>query len=93
MRKITQIVVGAFLSGKAISHGNTCTDGKSLFLHGNKIAEFKEDGQLYATLAGWNTNTTRERLNALPGARFHQKNFAPYFHDKLIDSKEWIKLS
>lgn len=92
MRKVTTQTVSAFLAGKKLTQGNTSTDGQALFLHGNKIAEKREDG-IYATLAGWNTPTTRERLNALPGARFNQKDFAPYFNGKLISATEWVKLA
>ena len=38
----------------------------SLYLHGNLIANFNQIQKgLYFTLAGWNTPTTRERLNGL----------------------------
>ena len=37
-----------------------------LYLHGNLIANFNQIQKgLYFTLAGWNTPTTRERLNGL----------------------------
>jgi hypothetical protein len=65
MRQITQEVVNAFLNKTPYNKSNSSTDGKSLFLFGNKIAEHRKDG-IYISNAGWPTNTTRERLNAIP---------------------------
>jgi hypothetical protein len=49
-------------------------------LHGNKIAEKVTESRIRVTLAGWNTPTTRERVNGILetfgiNARFSQKNF------------------
>ena len=93
MRKVTQEIAKAFLKGSRKSIGNTMTDGKAVFLHGNKIAERRETG-LHLTLAGWNTSTTRERLNGIAqilniNASYNQKDFEPYLNGKLIDSEEW----
>jgi hypothetical protein len=64
MRKITKTVCGAFINGTPKSMRNTSTDGVSLFLHGNKIAE-KRNGEIWVTLAGWPTVTTRDRINGV----------------------------
>lgn len=94
MRKVTQEIAEAFLRGSKKSIGNTMTDGNAVFLHGNKIAERRETG-LHLTLAGWNTSTTRERLNGIAqilniSARYNQRDFEPYLNDKLIeDPREW----
>ena len=86
MRKVTRIIGEAFFSGKAKASGNTCTDAKSVWLHGNKIAEKDEHGNLLITNAGFETNVTKERLNGLlqlgvfrfPVPRIFQKNFTWY---------------
>ena len=69
MRKVEQQTIPAFLAGTSAKSGNTETDGKTLWLHGNAIAEWREvnNGEqgLFVTLAGWDTPTTRSRLNAL----------------------------
>ena len=57
-------VAMAFATGRRASEANTMTDGTAFFLHGNKIAERRAD-HLWISLAGWNTPTTRERLNAV----------------------------
>lgn len=86
MRKVTETVVNAFLSGHAKYVSNTHTDGESLFLHGNRIAR-KVDGKLEVTTCGWNTPTTKERLNALPGVRVNTKAHQLYLNGKAWDGK------
>ena len=91
MRKVTEKVVGAFNQKQAKSNGNTSTDGQSLFLHGNKIAEWREDG-LYVTNAGWATNVTKERLNAVQGVSVRQKDFTWYLNGLVWDGS-WNKVA
>ena len=91
MRKISKQIAQAFNEGKTKSLGNTYTDGKSVYLHGNKIAWRSSGNGLELTLAGWPTATTRERLNAILytegfnvnsgesyGFYFKQQNFNQY---------------
>ena len=52
-----------------------------VYLHGNWIAEYTQDGQLNINHCGWKTNTTKSRLNALikhvlgDMSGIYQKNF------------------
>lgn len=86
MRKETREICQAFLHGEKASGARTRTDGESLYLHDNEIAGWNYGDAkpaLYFTLAGWNTVTTRERLNGLftlLGSNWGviQKNFEPY---------------
>lgn len=73
MRKVTSQIAAAFKSGKGRTIGNTRTDGQSVWLHGNKIVERRSDG-VYFNACGWNTPTTRERINGITGAGLHQVN-------------------
>lgn len=66
MRKVTREIVSAFLNHETKRVSNSYTDGTSLYLHGNEIAVHVKGG-IEVTTAGWNTPTTRERLNGLPG--------------------------
>ena len=66
MRQITRKIAEAFHNRQALKIDNTHTDGTSLWLFNNKIAQWGPDG-LYITTAEWNTKTTRERLNGLLG--------------------------
>ena len=90
MKKVTQEVVNSFLCGKYKKVGNSSSIGGSLFLHNNKIAYFDIDGFLWISNAGWQTNTTKERLNALPCVSIHQKNFVWYLNN-VAWSGEWVK--
>jgi len=64
MKKVSMEIARAFESGKVKKVGNTYSNGKELFLHGNKIAEHRDDGT-YISNAGWFSRTTKDRLNAL----------------------------
>ena len=86
MRVVTEKVTAAWLQGKRKTVGNTSTDGQNIYLHGNCIAKRDADGSVYITDAGWQTSTTRERLNGILRSlniRSYvcQKDFALYFND------------
>ncbi len=72
MRKITREIVDAFQNSRSLTIGNSRTNGESLWLFGNKIAEIKRDG-LWITNAGWDSSTTKERLNGLSGVNIVQR--------------------
>jgi len=97
MRKISKEIATAFYNHEKLRKDNTTTDGDSIMLHGNKIAEhnsiFANDGNTHIniTLAGWNTNTTRERLNALHGVRVTTKQGQAYLNGEKWDG-EWITI-
>ena len=65
MRKITREISTAFLDGKILYKDNTSTDNGEIRLFGNLIAYWNTDSSVVITLAGHNTQTTRERLNGL----------------------------
>lgn len=94
MRKITKEICEAFLRKEKKAIGNTATDGKALFLHGNRIAERVAGNTIKISLAGWPTVTTRERLNGLlelmrSPFRVRQRNFKQML-GKYDKSKETI---
>jgi len=94
MRKVTRKVVGAFIAKMSANEGNSRTDGKSLYLHGNEIARWAEDGKLEICTAGWASNVTKERLNALPNVHIHQKNFQWYLNGKpWATPSRWTEVS
>ena len=94
MRKITREIVMAFNGNydKKVSNSEVISkDGiTSMYLFNNLIAR-KEiaTGKTEITLAGWNTNTTRERLNALCGVSVTQRNFAPYLNGVEINEYDF----
>jgi hypothetical protein len=84
MRTVTQKVVKAWQMGSTKKVDNTRTDGSRIYLHGNCIAKRDENGSVYISDGGWNTLTTRERLNGILSTlgiqqRVYQKNHGLYF--------------
>lgn len=75
MRNITEQAINAFTKGKPFKKRNTEVrkegDAVILLLYNNEIAKIDGDGT-WVTDAGWNTNTTRERLNGI--AKVHVKS-------------------
>ena len=118
MRKIEQQMVNALMCGKGWRKDNTIVTARHksvteyeahVFLHNNKIAVlfFQDMGRSYPTsinisLRGFNTRTTRSRLNALLQAfvrsrsGIYCKNFEPYlvtsFGDAAMDSTTWYNI-
>jgi hypothetical protein len=90
MRKATEQIKKAFEQGKSLKVGNTRTDGTSVFLHGNEIIRRDVSGLVLATLAGWNTPTTRERVNGIAEMNFHQVAFEPCLDGQPISSTDWF---
>jgi len=90
-RKVTKSIVSAFLAGKTLTVSNSFTNGSELFLFNNLIAKKGTDG-LFITNAGWKSNTTKERLNELPGVSIYQKKGEWFLNDKEWNG-EWTKVS
>ena len=90
MRKITNDSINAFMNASKFNKQNTSVEVLPnvtiLKLHGNPIAYRYNDPKrtLSITNAGWFSNTTKERLNALPNVNIVQKNFVWY-----LNGKEW----
>lgn len=92
MRKVTREAIAAFNAGRAGTFGSNTTVSLSplktrwvLKLHGNAIARRGiENGKLEVRDGGWQSNTTKERLNGLQGVSVNQKNFIWY-----LNGEEW----
>ena len=78
MRKVTQTTVNAFMCGEQCSLGNTVSSGDELILHGHIIAK-RENGRIFISNCGYETNTTKERLNGIllkmGVSKIYQKDF------------------
>ena len=91
-RVVTDKVVGAFMSGMPKRVSNTSTDGKILKLYNNPIAKW-ENGKLYISSAGYQTATTKERLNGIPGVSVNQKQGMWYLNGKgWINNESWTEV-
>ena len=96
MRKITSEAVSAFLERKPFRKSNMSVEANGnefrLKLHGNTIASIDELGVLSVSNAGWASNTTKERLNGIPGVRVHQKNWNWFLNGVEWDGS-WKRIS
>ena len=90
MRKVTEQIKRAFEQGTSLKVGNTETDGKTVWLHGNAIIKRDPQGFVRWSLAGWNTPTTRERVNGIVNAGVHQVDFEPVLNGEVIDPYDWF---
>lgn len=100
MRKVSQNAANAFIAGNPGQFSNTSVSNDGpvciLSLHGNTIATRNRERTI-ATLAGYPTNVTRERLNGLCeslglGRPFYQKQGKQFFGDREIGADEWVTL-
>lgn len=97
MRKIEKEMIAAIAAGKNFNKGNTSVlvinQLIEVYLHGNLIArQDKADAQnpnMRFTLAGWNTPTTRSRLNAL-GAKVYTRKGQAYANGFAVESTDWF---
>ena len=96
MRKITKEAVDKFLSKTPFRKSNMSVEEiggvYKLKLHGNTIATIDELGVLSVSNAGWLTNTTKERLNGIPGVHIKQKNWNWYLNGQEWDGS-WKRIS
>ena len=73
MRKITKESIKAFYNKEPFKKSNMIVENKEgktyLKLFENVIAILDEVNELFITTAGWNSVTTRERLNGLSEIR------------------------
>ena len=91
MRKITEESVNAFLNKGTLNKQNMNVfydrydQTSRMLLHNNCIATYDYDNnRLSISNCGWFSNTTKERLNALPNVNIYQKNYKWF-----LNGKEW----
>jgi hypothetical protein len=86
MRLITKHAIEAFMDARQFKKQNMQVEVQPnvtiLKLHGNPIAYRYNDpfNTLSISNCGWQTNTTKERLNAIPGVSIQQRNFEWYLN-------------
>ena len=94
MRKITKDSINAFMNAQKFKRQNmeveVLPNVTILYLHGNAIAYRYNDPERTLTITNcqWFSNTTKERLNALPNVNIVQKNFVWYLNDKEWDGRK-----
>lgn len=104
MQKITQLMRDAFIDGTPFRRDNTevrVTDySVSIYLFGNKIAsrrhglgllfDVAKPNELEISTCGWPTNTTKDRLNALPNVRINQLKGMWYLNGEKWDGSNCV---
>ncbi|MBW2672469.1 MAG: hypothetical protein JRD89_03515 [Deltaproteobacteria bacterium] len=99
MRKITQDAAHAFNAGRTLCRDNTTVavdpDGEvMLCLHGNLIAKRTADGRLFVRTAGWDTTTTKERLNGLGDVQVYHERRVLHLNGKPWDNHaDWTEVA
>lgn len=97
MRKISQEAINAFMNYQKFSKSNTTViyynKNACLYLHGNLIAVRNRIGRIFFSLAGYPSNTTRERLNAIPNLSVKQIQGNQFANGVEISSKKWYMLT
>ena len=99
-RKITELACNAFLNNKPFKRDNTevvierFNNGDiyntKMVLFGNTIAiKYSADNLVRINFKGYNTVTTRERLNGLSNVSFTTKRGKLYMDGIEIDSYKW----
>lgn len=91
MRNIDEIMAQRFYAGETSTLSNTKVQNYEMYLFGNRIAWIYND-VLYFTLCGWNTLTTRSRLQGL-GINIKQKKGKLYFNDEEINDHEVYEMN
>lgn len=97
MKKIDDLTGTAFVNKKRFKLRNTKIEivgGKPyLYLHNNLIAKMNDNDEILINHCGWQTVTTRARLNSLPGV--HIRIFKGEFilNEMGYMKQEWINTS
>ena len=96
MRQIDRDAAFAFLNGKDFKSGNTEVKDNELqawlVLHGSPIAlKTKKNGKIEITNAEYPTQTTKARLNAIPGVSIVQRAGKWFLNDEEWNG-EWTTL-
>lgn len=89
-QKGTGRIKKAFEQGKSLKAGNTETDGQTIWLYGHAIIKRDPDGLVRWSLAGYNTMTTRQRVNQIVNAGVHQVKGKPVLNGQIIDPSDWF---
>ena len=93
MRKITEQSIEAFMNATPFSKSNMTVTVEPnvtiLSLFENEIAYRYNDPEntLSITNCGWKTNTTKERLNALPNVNIYQRAGVWFLNGEQWDGK------
>ena len=93
-REVDRMIGSAFQNGRNIGVGNTTVTNEGnttkVYLHGNLICK-KTNGVTCFTLAGHDTNVTRNRLRGL-GVELERKGNATFYKGDIIKENKWYQV-
>ena len=96
MRKITEQMVTALANGFNFSGSNTIVSNGKVFLHGNNILSM-DGSSIDINLCGWNTPTTRDRINGVLRhygmGDVRSKNGQAMLNGNKIPENGWIRVT
>lgn len=80
MRKVTKAMALKLNRNENGKMGNTQVKDSAMYLHGNRIVDLQGNRILILSSCGWQTSTTKERLNGVLEVfhlpyKIYQKNF------------------
>lgn len=90
MRKITKMMAESFKNGIDCKIGNTEVYNNAMYLHGNRIAWYENDGMyIQAVFESFSriSNTTKERINGIKGVKVYTKNKVAYLNGHPWDGR------
>jgi hypothetical protein len=82
-------------SSRKIGHNTELSrEGNEIVVryHGNRIVRYTEDDGVLASWAGWETSTTRDRLNQLTTGSFNIKNRSAHINGQPVDPYDWHEI-
>lgn len=88
MRKITEQACKALINGGNFYGGNTRVENNAMYLFSNKIAKI-ENGELHICFCGWDSLTTKERLNGLMELWQYKR---PFYTGNLPNLNKWYNM-
>ena len=91
-KNIDYLAAEALENGKRFKMSNTLVENGCMYLHGYQIARIDHNGDLFINLCGWNTLTTRSRLNALKGVDLRQKKHKLFLNGEEIEENKEYKI-
>lgn len=92
-REVDKMIGSAFQNEKNIGMGNTTVTNEGnatkVYLHGYLICK-KRNGVIHFTLAGHDTNVTRNRLRGL-GIELERKNNTTFYKGTALKENKWYQ--
>lgn len=98
-RQVSRDIAHAFKRRIVRTTNNTTCTGDEVILFGNRIAWRDPDtGVIWTTLCGWNSQTTRDRLNAICdtlgfGRPYRSHRGEPWYDDRPIHTDDEIPIA